>query len=67
MYPYIEIFGKEITSYGLMAGIGCVVVFVLSMIRIKKTRSSLDDSFFLSVLFLWVQWWVQKFCTSFSI
>lgn len=46
MYPYIEIFGKEITSYGLMAGIGCMVVFVLSMIRIKKTRSSLDDQLF---------------------
>ncbi len=46
MYPYIYIFGKEFTTYGLMAGLGCLVVFIISLILIRKTKSSVDDQLF---------------------
>lgn len=46
MYPYIEIFGRQLTSYGVMAGLGCLIVFVISLVRVRKLRSSLDDQLF---------------------
>lgn len=46
MYPYIEFFGREFTSYGIMAGLGCIVVFAIALVRSKKLGSSWDDQLF---------------------
>ncbi len=52
MYPYIHIFGYEMSSYFLMALIGCAVSLVFILVRCPKRGLHLDDSLFFFALVL---------------
>ncbi len=43
MYPYITLFGKTITLYGIMSCIGVFAVALLLYVLTKKKNNSIDD------------------------
>lgn len=54
MHPYITIFNKEFSTYGVLMFVGILVVFILAFNRVKKENILIDDMFIIaafSVLF----------------
>ena len=47
MYPYIEIFGRNIASYGLMAALGCFVAFGFVFWICPRYGANRDDELYL--------------------
>lgn len=43
MYPYFNIFGKEISSYAVMAIVGIIVSFTYTLIRGKQKKLNIND------------------------
>ena len=53
MYPYIQIFGHSISSYGLIAVLAAILCGVLFITALKKTGAMIEDGilFFVFVIF----------------
>ncbi len=52
MYPYINLFNKNVSTYGILMCIGIAVVFLLAFKRIKKHNISIDDMFIITAFSL---------------
>ncbi len=46
MLPYITLFGREVSSYSLMALIGCAAAFFAAMIRCRRKNLRPDDQLY---------------------
>ena len=49
MYPFISIFGKQISTYGIMAIIGMIAVFGYTAIRCHQKKYSYNDELYFLV------------------
>ena len=43
MYPYFEIFGKQFSSYGVLAVIGGIACLIYTLIRAKQKKLNMND------------------------
>lgn len=60
MYPYIELSGHEISSYSLMAVIGCAVSFSVILMRCPKKGLRIDDQlYFIAFILFSVSRWIS--------
>lgn len=57
MYPYINIFGKQFTTYGVMALIGGIACLIYMIIRAKQKKLNINDLLYyitLAFVFLFI-------------
>lgn len=43
MYPYFEIFGKQFSSYGVLAVVGGIACLIYTLIRAKQKKLNIND------------------------
>ena len=43
MYPYFYIFGKQFTSYSVMAVVGAVACLIYTLIRARQKKLDIND------------------------
>ena len=40
MYPFVDIFGRTIGTYGIMVGIGIIVTGIVFLLILRKRKST---------------------------